>query len=215
MANLALMEARHAGTGEVAIKRAAIKTPTVDWDNRLVQGIISTENVDLDGEVVVQSGIDTTYFLGADAESGVRTVYWDHDYSRPIGTCRNLKLTRDGLYASTYISKTALGEEVLTLIDEGIVRGQSIGYRRLDSSDPDHAEVQKYGHNCGRVTRKAMLLEFSMTPMPCNPDAMLDQVKTLVGQKRLTQKTADMLLPRIDDPAPGIVVTPSGLYVLG
>lgn len=214
MHNLALMEARHSGTGEVAIKRAVVKTPTVDWDNRLVQGIISTENVDLDGEVVVQSGIDTTYFLGADKDSGVRTVYLDHDYSKPVGSCVNLKLTSGGLYASTYISKTALGEEVLTLIDEGIIRGQSIGYRRVDSSDPDHAEVQKYGHGCDRVTRKSMLLEFSMTPMPCNPDAMLDQVKTLVGQKRLSQKTADLILPR-EDSTRMIVVTAGGCYTIG
>lgn len=208
------MSARHPGEGEVAAKRATIKSPTVDWDNRLVQGIITTENIDLDGEVVVQSGIDTAYFLGADAESGVRTVYLDHNYSRPIGTCRNLKMTKDGMYASTYISKTALGEEVLTLIDEGIIRGQSIGYRRMDSSDPDHAEAQKYGMGCDRVTRKSQLLEYSMTSMPCNPDAMLDQVKALVTCKRLSQKTADLILPR-EHVEPVLVVTAQGCYTLG
>ena len=216
MADLRAMEQRHDGAelSSIGIKRTVIKTPTVDWANRLVQGIISTENVDLDGEVVVQSGIDTSYFLGADKESGVRTVYWDHEYSRPIGTCTNLKMTKDGMYASTYITRTPLGEEVLTLVDEGIVRGQSIGYRRIDSSDPTIEEAAKYGAGCDRVTRKSLLLEFSITPMPCNPEALM-ALQSLVARKRVSQKMADLLAARPDDPQPIIVVTAGGVFALG
>jgi hypothetical protein len=51
--------------------------------------------------------------------------------------------------------------------------------------------------------------------MPCNPDAMLDQVKGLVACKRLSQKTADLILPRSPAPSPVIVVTSGGCYTLG
>lgn len=180
-------------------------------ESRTVQGLCSAETIDLDGDVVQLAGIDTTYFLGADDESGVRTVYLDHDYARPVGTCRKLKMTSDGLYAQTYITKLPIGDEVLTLVSEGIIRGMSIGFRSIESSEPSLDEMVKYGADCNRVIRKSLLLEYSLTPMPCNPDAMM-QLQSLVAKSRIRQKTADLIKPQLYQPQPQTLVTCGRVY---
>lgn len=211
--DLSVMERRHTdgSSGVVATYKSVIKTPTVDMDNRLIQGVVTTDSVDMDGEVVVPGGIDTTYFTGADDASGVRTVYYDHDYSRPIGTCRNMKATDEGIYAVTYIAKTAFGDELLTMVNEGIVRGQSIGFRRMDSGNPTFEETAKYGSDCKRVTRKSLMLEYSIVAMPCNPDAMLT-LKNLVGKRKISERTAALVVPTQPVQRPRIIVAPGGCY---
>lgn len=209
------MQRRHTddNPGSVTVKRLHIKTPVVDIENRTVQGLCSAETIDLDGDVVQLSGIDTTYFLGADDESGVRTVYLDHDYARPIGTCRKLKMTSDGLYAQTYITRLPIGDEVMTLVQEGIIRGMSIGFRSMEASDPTIDEMVKYGRECSRVIRKSLLLEYSLTPMPANPDAMM-QLQSLVAKSRIRQKTADLIKPQIIVPQPQTLVTSGRVFTI-
>lgn len=186
---------RHA-TGDdalVAIKRATILTPSVDRKNRLVQGVVSCESVDVDGDVIVQSGIDTSYFFGPEGtELGAKTVYLDHDYSKPIGTCVNLSIRNGEMFSTTFITKLPVGEDVLTLVEEGIIRGLSIGFRILEANAPTAVEVAQYGANCQRVIRKSLMLEYSLTPMPCNPDAML-AVASLVKSQKVKPQTLDWL----------------------
>ena len=78
------------------------------------------------------------------------------------------------------------------LIDEGIISGLSIGFRALECSAPDAGEIAKYGMRCNRVIRKSMLLEYSVTAMPCNPEATLKMLD-LVAKSRVSKRTADML----------------------
>lgn len=215
MIDLKAIERRHTdgGSGEIAVKRMAVKSPTVKIDKRLIAGLVSTEGVDMDGDVVLQEGIDTSYFWDADDDSGVRTVYLDHDYSTPVGTCRNLTLRPEGLYGTTYVTRLPVGDEVLTLVDEGIMRGQSIGFRVLESSEPDAAERLRYGSKCQRIIRKSTLLEYSVTAMPCNPGATL-QLASLVEKSRVSQKMADLIAPRVVVPDPQLVITAGGVYTI-
>lgn len=214
MFDIETIERRHhdGKTGDVMVKRVHIKTPTVDMDKRLVQGVCSTEDVDLDGDVVQQSGIDTAYFLGADRDSGVRTVYLDHDYSQPIGSCQNMKMTADGLYCATYITKLPIGDDILTLIQEGIVRGLSIGFRAQEATSPTLDESVKFGSRCDRIIRRSMLLEYSVTAMPANPGAMLE-LQSLVAKSRISKRFADMILPPVEV-QPMSVLTTCGVYTL-
>ncbi len=192
-----LLERRHAGLAPDGIdtitKRAQIATPVVDFDQRLIKGIVSCESVDMQGDVVIQKGIDTSYFAGPDeSDLGVRTVYFDHDYSRPIG--KNVRLSVNGgqMFATTYITKLPEGDDILTLVDEGIIRGLSIGFRVLEARNASHMDQKSYGEGCQRVIEKALMLEYSITPQPCNPDAILTMA-TMVSQKRIKPQTLAMV----------------------
>ena len=65
------------GDGHAGIKAAPIKTPEVDHANRLVKGMVTTTDVDMDDEVVLPN-FDTSYFPKA-----VKAVYLDHQYDVP------------------------------------------------------------------------------------------------------------------------------------
>jgi HK97 family phage prohead protease len=215
------IQKRHADSPEhdkpVVFYRAEIKSASVDWKNRLVQGIVSMETVDMEGEVVVQDGIDLKYFWSEDSKrKGVRTVYWDHDYDEPIGKCRNIERKGDGLYACTEITKLPIGDEILCLIEEEIVKGQSIGFRPVERGDPTVEEIQKYGPECELITRKSIMLEYSITPAPCNPDAILknqERLNKLVAKSRVSHRTA-LMLNLAPKPSPTLVMAPGGRYII-
>jgi len=215
MIDLQTIQRRHqdGGTGDIIVKRMAMKTPTVKIDKRIIAGLVSTDGVDMDGDVVIQDGIDTSYFWEADAEAGVRTVYLDHDYSMPVGTCRNLTLRSDGLYGTTYVTRLPVGDEILTLVDEGILRGQSIGFRVQVADEPSAEERIRYGAKCKRIIRKSTLLEYSVTAMPCNPESTL-HLAELVGKSRVSKRMADLIAPPVKIEEPQMVITSGGVFTI-
>ncbi len=94
------------------------------------------------------------------------------------------------------------------------MRGQSIGFRVLDASEPDAAERLKYGSKCNRIIRKSTLLEYSVTAMPCNPGASL-ALASLVEKSRVSQRLADLIAPRVVTiPEPQILLTSGGVYTI-
>jgi hypothetical protein len=162
---------------KVVVKHAVFKAaPTIDREQRLVKGVVTTTAIDLDDEVVVPSGLDLSYF-----PKQVAAVYLDHLYAREngpaaVGTCRRLSRTKDGdgLWAQTYILPTALGDEILTAIEAGALGGLSIGAKAIEAGPPTDEERERYGDRVKSVLRRGLLLEYSFTSMPCNPDALLE-----------------------------------------
>lgn len=146
------------------------KAPDVDTASRTVSGIISTTTPDNDGEVVLPSGLDMSYF-----PKRVKTVYLYHDYEKPVGKCRRMELRDGSLWASTYITSTALGEDVLKMMDEGVINGFSIGFATKAYGPPTNDEEDEYGEH-HTIHREGRLYEYSITPMPCNPDALVSMV---------------------------------------
>jgi phage head maturation protease len=146
----------------------------VSAEERLVRGFISTTDVDMIGDVVLPQGMDDdTYF------KSTRAVTLYHDASKPVGSNRNLSARSKGVYAVTYISKTALGEDTLTMIREGVLRGMSIEWdpRTLESSPPTKEERAMWP-GCKRVFRKWTLTRYSFVPNPMNQYALVDGIKS-------------------------------------
>lgn len=153
----------------VVLKRVVLKESRVDSSQRLVRGIASTDAVDQEGEVLVPAGFDFSYF------ADVKTVYWQHDYEKPVGTCRNWSVAKGELSTTTYITRTAFGDDVLTMIEDGVINGLSVGVIPTEEGPPDPIELKSYGE-CRNVIRKAKMLEYSITPMPCNQTALIEAV---------------------------------------
>lgn len=152
--------------------------PEVNADQRLVTGYISTPHVDMHGDVVLPDAMDAdTYF------ATTRSVNLDHNPTAVVGTNRNLSARPQGVYAVTYVSKTALGEDVLTMIKEGVIRGMSIEYNRrtVKASPPTAEEKMRYGPECKAVFRRWTLLGYAFTARPANPQCVVDGVKSIDG----------------------------------
>lgn len=161
------------GTDPFKIKQGTIKTPNVDRAKRLVSGTVSAAVPDMDGEVVLPDGLDTTYF-----PKSVKAVYFSHNYEdMPVGTCRHIAV-RDGgksLFAQTYILDNERGNDLLTAMEAGAVNGFSIGFKATDYGPPTMDEMIQYGE-CNTIIRSGVLIEYSITPMPACPAALVEMV---------------------------------------
>jgi hypothetical protein len=182
--------AQEARDWEFVLKKGAVKKPDIDRENRMASGIVSMGTPDSEGEVVVPSGGDFSYF-----PSKIRTVYLGHDYEKPIGRCRRLEVRGNAIYASTYISTTALGEDVLTMMEEEIIEGWSIGFATKAYGPPTTDEIEEYGeHN--NIHREWRMFEYSATPMPCHADAktmLISKVAGLLEKNKIHYSTAEAI----------------------
>lgn len=156
-------------------KSIPIGAEAIDPEQRLVSGFISTTDVDMIGDVVLPEGMDENSYF-----AGTRSVNLEHDPEAPVGTNRNLSKRYKGVWATTYVGRHALGEDVLTMLREGVIRGMSIEWdpRSLESSPPTADEKRVYGPRCKRVFRRWTLTRYAFTAQPMNPYCLVDSVKS-------------------------------------
>lgn len=167
----------------VGVKAAPSDEFEIDNDEeRIFHAIANTAMVDLDGEVVVPEGADTAYF----ATNG--SLFYNHDYSLPIGSMKSFKLINwnggKAWRVAGYISKTPFANDVFTMMDEGVIRGTSIGFLATDSRRPTEDEVEKYGPHRSIVPAWKWL-ELSITAFPCNASALVQSVQKSVDDSVL------------------------------
>lgn len=173
----------------------AHKSLTVAHKERTMDGVISTEGVDRDREVVLAKGLNFTDYRKNPV------VLYMHDPFKVIGLCdsgptlrRRNKITE--VVATTKFAETTFAEEVFALVDGKFVRGISIGMdpNTMKRSVPSPGEIRKKEHwlNVLAVVRSADILEYSFCSIPSNADALT----TAVG-KGLIKETERYLEPFI------------------
>lgn len=111
-------------------------------------------------------------------------------YSMPIGVPEEIKADGRGLLTRTRYAKTDLGDEILQLWSEGVIRGQSFrgptypnGQRRIERGPNGRPVVERM---------QLGLTEYGPTPTPTNADAglvairsqLLDQIGELTPDER-------------------------------
>ena len=155
----------------VGTKLATIDMMDTSISQRMVSGIVCTDAVDMEGEIVVPSGLDTSYF-----PERVKAVYLNHNYDAlPVGKCRKMVLNDRGqLFCQTVIARGGQGDDLLSLMEEGVLNGLSIGFV-TQSCSPPKPEEERY-RGAKSVVRSAKLLEYSIVSMPCNQDALIEFV---------------------------------------
>ncbi len=152
----------------VAVADFVAKTKAAEDSGRF-RVVISTADLDRQGEIVDQNGWDLKNYQ----QNPI--VLWAHDYySLPIGVCDKIGIEdvgsgRQGLVAEgkfAPMDANPFAQQVRKLYEAGIVRTTSVGFIA--------GEMQ------GNTVTKAELLEFSFVPVPANPYALsLAQVKEL------------------------------------
>lgn len=106
--------------------------------------------------------------------SGAVLVY-QHAY--PIGTITATRETDAGLEIDAHISETSRGDEVYTLIKDGVLKSMSIGFE-LQESREDTVD----GIPVTTVT-KARAIEFSVVLNPAYSDAKINEVRSTDNNK--------------------------------
>lgn len=160
--------------------------------------VISTQDMDRSGEVVETSGIRT------ESHRLNPVVLWDHGRGPigrlPIGQCQDpsgnytiVTRSAEGIaIARVYFSKSLpFASDVFKLVQEGIIRGASIGFRSLDADPmPGHSP---HDEDAPLHYREVELCELSLTAVPDNPRSLAIQVSKAFTGRRLSGEMATVI----------------------
>lgn len=144
-----------------------VGTPTTLAEKRQVRVVCSSDAIDRAGEVVVQSGIDTTHFMALGG-----TVLFGHDPSQPIA--KAVELSHDGSgNLCALVQFPPEGDDPnadlrYKQVLNGILNTVSIGFNPTKMAPMDPAKprgAQKY--------TSVELMEFSFVTVPANRDAVV------------------------------------------
>lgn len=134
-------------------------------------------NVDHDGDVLHPGVFAKSIKEGFPA--GKIKVLWQH--RDPLGMPVAMHEDEKGLFVEAKISKTALGDEAIELIKDGVVDSMSVGFRLVkDKFDYDASGV--------RHIREGALVEFSAVTFPANEQAIITGIKSLREMLYYTQQ---------------------------
>lgn len=129
---------------------------------RTMKFVISTGAIDRDGDTIDPKG----WILDSYKRSPV--VLWSHDYSQlPIAKATNIQSTDKGLIAEVEFPEPGVhpfADTVYAMIKGGFLNATSVGFRGMEY---DEASGRK-----GYDFKKQELLEFSIVPVPANPEAL-------------------------------------------
>ena len=109
----------------------------VDQSKRIVTGYYSSfgsdQNIDSDGDVMGMNAFDNT--LKMNGPGGANRIWhlFNHSQSSPINKPTVLKVDSFGLYFETRFPDTTLGNDMLTLYQEGAITEHSIGFNVIQS----------------------------------------------------------------------------------
>lgn len=143
----------------MSIKRKSFAAaPSALADQRQVRVVCSTGEIDRDGEMMVQAGIDLTAYRGNPV------VLWQHDPCAPIARCLEIGPVEDRTEALVQFPDpgvSAKADEIYGLILAGVVNGVSIGV------DPLQIEPMDPARPLGPVRyMRTELCEFSFVSIP-------------------------------------------------
>lgn len=181
----------------------AVKQLQIDPQKRTIDGVISTERVDRDKEVVLVRGLDLSAFRRNPV------VLFMHDAYSPVGKCNDGPTLRrrkgvTEMVATTKFADTPLANEVFALVEGEFLRGISIGMnpRTIVREPPTPAEVRKKPEwaDARDIVHKAELIEYSFVSIPANAEALTTAVNK--GLIRETEPYLERFIRAVTDAEP-------------
>tara|TARA_R110000868_G_scaffold138820_1_gene353269 strand:+ start:666 stop:1358 length:693 start_codon:yes stop_codon:yes gene_type:complete len=160
--------------------------------------IVSAESIDRDGEVLIPQGCNALEFLKNP------TLFWNHDYSKPIGRCIKLKRVGSTIVGEFVFAVRPNGYEgdffpevASSLVAQGVVNAVSVGYF-ANASGTRKANIQdkkKYGNGVNTIYSRWKLFEISLAPLQANPDAVITAVRKGFCSKENAKKLFGVVVP--------------------
>lgn len=138
----------------------------VDFQERTISGIA----VPFDGEADLGGGVKERFVPGA-IES-IENVKLFYDHSDPIGLVFEGFDTEAGFYIRSKVSETPKGDEVLTLVRDGVLNKFSVGFFPVETELEGSTIIRK----------KVDLREVSVVAIPAFAGANITEVRSEVAQ---------------------------------
>jgi hypothetical protein len=138
---------------------------------RWIQGIASTDHLDLQGEIVDQDGIDFSYFL--------KYGYFNNDhkpgFENKVGQPTECKVTNKGLWVKGFLlKKHQVADSIWELLTS---LKESNSARKVGFS------IQgKVLRRNGNKISKCWIQDIAITPSPVNPTTWAEVAKSLAAQ---------------------------------
>lgn len=142
--------------------------------------IVTAETLDRDGEVLIPQGCNATEFMTNPV------LFWNHDYSKPIGKCVALRREANTIVGEFEFAQRPDGYEgeffpevAAALVAQGVVNAVSVGYVPEEGGVRMALPVdkKKYGDKVHTIYNRWKLLEISLAPLQANPEALITAVK--------------------------------------
>jgi phage head maturation protease len=182
----------------------------VDTKKRKITHLISTASIDRYNDVIDVGGWNLRHFRKNPV------VLKDHNYTvdNIIGKAISVEKRDGGLVATTQFVDTEVGREAMALVEAGIAKAWSVGFRGLDSHSVGEGRKAKCetckktyekllrGRDAeetwiyGRHFTRAELMEYSLVAIPANQDVVMNAVrKGYVAEENVKRwfKSADDL----------------------
>src|SRR5688572_24338923 len=139
----------------------AIKS--IDEAQGLIEGVASTPETDRQGDILEPDGAQFTLPM---------PLLWQHRHDQPIGHVIAARVTKSGIHIRAQLAKAGIApfiDQARQLIGNGLVRGLSVGFQALESSQT------KTGY---RFTKWAWH-ELSTVTIPANVSGSIQVIKSL------------------------------------
>lgn len=171
----------------------------IDEERRTFEGIATTPATDRADDIVEPQGAQFKLPI---------PMLWQHGYgsiSDPIGQITAAKIQASGIFVRGQMQKPGPDypqglrddlDKAWVLVRDGLVRGLSIGFNPIESSDIEGS--------WGRRFSKWDWLELSCVTIPCNQDANIQTVKTMAQAEQIARRGTVVKAPRLG-PKPGVV----------
>ena len=135
----------------------------INDEQRTARFVITTQGVDRDNDTVSATGWDVNNFLKSPV------VLWAHDYSQmPVARASELVSTPKGLEATAQFPAKgiyAFADLVFEMLKGGFLSATSVGFRP--------SKWMRNEERGGIDFVEQELLEFSVVPVPANPEALI------------------------------------------
>ncbi len=155
----------------------ALSFKDVDKKKRVIVGHPSTfGNVDRHKERVMPGAFKRTLHNNGNRIKALM----HHDPPQIPGRPQLMKEDEIGLFAETLISKTALGNDLLTLVEDEAIDSMSIGFRTIKDETDEDTGV--------RSLKEIQLFEYSFVSIPANPEARITGLKSFEAVSVLQQQ---------------------------
>lgn len=160
----AVVDAAKGGSKPEGLLRKAViadEVKAAEGESRSVRFTISTSSPDRDNDTVAASG----WKLENYKKNPV--VLWAHDYSQlPVGKATTIMVDGQKLVADMEFASHPFAETVMQMVKGGFLRATSVGFA---------PHLYKFNETRGGLDfEEQELLEFSIVPVPANPEALIE-----------------------------------------
>lgn len=153
-------------TKELYFEQAGFNIKALDNGSRKISGYGAVfNNRDAADDILIKGCFTKSILEAGPLSSNYRKIAFlnQHNQTQPIGKITELREDDFGLYFEVEISKTQLGDEVLTQIQDGTLNQFSIGFRYIMDKCKTDPETGAF------IVREVYLFEISVVTLGCNP----------------------------------------------